>query len=281
MFRVFLLCLVGYFYGSETAAGFFHDVSGYMIFVVAFILFFALEKQLRIVLPASEPTRSEMGQTDVSWWVPFPVMKRYVSVLMGLALVACLHVGILTTQARAGREIPVETISAIPDRIADFVQMGLDETLDPRTAAILETSTVLIRNYVSPSGWPVQLIIVYAGATRRSIHFPEVCLMGSGWELKEQRSTQVGILFSARRLVLVNGRNRQAVLYWFKTGDRLTGNYFLNALHWAKNQLFFGSPTTAMIQVATPVGVEGEEAAFALLEDFAVKLYPVIMRHVP
>ena len=105
--------------------------------------------------------------------------------------------------------------------------------------------------------------------------------MGSGWELKEQTTTQIGILFSAKRLVLVNGRNRQAVLYWFKTGDYLTGNYFVNALHWAANQMMFASPTSAMIQVATPIGTDGEDAAFAILEDFAVKLYPEIMRHVP
>jgi len=47
VFRILLLCVVGYFWGSETAAGTFHDVSGVLIFVVAFILFFSLESLLR------------------------------------------------------------------------------------------------------------------------------------------------------------------------------------------------------------------------------------------
>lgn len=281
VFRVFLLCVVGYFYGSSVAAGWFHDMSGYMIFVVAFALFFLLERQLRVWFPdtAAQQASPEGGATG--GWIPYLKKKIHLPALAGLIIVASLHLAILSTQARAGMRTDPETIRAIPSRIADYVQVGKDEEINARTSAILETNTVLIRNYTSGAGWPVQLVIVYAGATRRSIHFPEVCLMGSGWELKEQTLTNVGILFSARRLVLINGVNQQAVLYWFKTGDRLTGNYFLNAWHWAKNQLFFGSPTSAMIQVATPIGSDGEEAAFAVLEDFAVKLFPVIMRHVP
>jgi len=55
--RIFLLCIVGYFWGSSVAAGAVHDVSGILIFVVAFLLFFALETQLRRRAPSasSEP----------------------------------------------------------------------------------------------------------------------------------------------------------------------------------------------------------------------------------
>ncbi|MFO7776679.1 MAG: exosortase/archaeosortase family protein [Candidatus Hydrogenedentota bacterium] len=59
VFRIFLLCVVGYFWGSETAAGTFHDVSGVLIFVVAFILFFGLESLLRRLAPDT----TESGDT--------------------------------------------------------------------------------------------------------------------------------------------------------------------------------------------------------------------------
>ncbi|MBI5094661.1 MAG: exosortase/archaeosortase family protein [Candidatus Hydrogenedentes bacterium] len=51
--RIFALCIVGYFWGSDVAAGKFHDISGMMIFVVAFIMFFAIETQLRRWAPAA------------------------------------------------------------------------------------------------------------------------------------------------------------------------------------------------------------------------------------
>ncbi|HOS03438.1 MAG TPA: EpsI family protein, partial [Candidatus Hydrogenedentes bacterium] len=90
-----------------------------------------------------------------------------------------------------------------------------------------------------------------------------------------------GLMFTARRLVLVKGNHREAVLYWFKTGDTLTGNYFLNAWYWVKDQASFGSSTSAMIKVATPVGPAGEEAAFELLEDFSMKFAPILLERVP
>lgn len=52
--RIFGLCVVGSFYGSEVAAGTFHDVSGILIFVAAFICFFSLEGFLRKTVPARD-----------------------------------------------------------------------------------------------------------------------------------------------------------------------------------------------------------------------------------
>jgi exosortase len=54
VFRIFLLCVVGYFWGSRVASGIFHDISGVLIFVVAFALFFLLEGRLRKWAPVSE-----------------------------------------------------------------------------------------------------------------------------------------------------------------------------------------------------------------------------------
>ena len=54
VFRIFVLCIIGYFWGSGVASGRVHDVSGILIFVVAFALFLALEGLLRRIAPAKE-----------------------------------------------------------------------------------------------------------------------------------------------------------------------------------------------------------------------------------
>lgn len=51
VFRIFLLCVVGYLWGSRTAGGIFHDVSGILMFALAFLLFFTLEGFFRKVAP--------------------------------------------------------------------------------------------------------------------------------------------------------------------------------------------------------------------------------------
>lgn len=51
IFRIFFLCVVGYIFGSANAGGWVHDVSGILIFVVAFAMFLGLDGFLRRLAP--------------------------------------------------------------------------------------------------------------------------------------------------------------------------------------------------------------------------------------
>lgn len=57
--RIFFLCLVGYFWGSESATGFVHDASGIGIFAFAFVLLFGAEGLLRRFAPAPESKETD------------------------------------------------------------------------------------------------------------------------------------------------------------------------------------------------------------------------------
>ena len=282
--RIFLLCVVGYFWGSEIAAGKFHDISGVVIFAVAFILFLGLEGLLRKTAPSDDETSpgptatgthaspSPKTRAKLHWHVAFVVIL--------LVPVTTLHFVILAKQADAGMKQPASALLEIPSKIGGYAQVGDDIEVEDYVKELLQTSTILTRNYQAPNGRVLQLSIVYAGSTRRSLHFPEVCLVGNGFDIVEQAPTEVGLSFSAKRLLLVRGNQYQAVLYWFKTEDRFTGNYFLNAAYWAKNQLTFKAPTSAMIKLTTIVAPDGKDGAFQALEDFALKLGPIILNNV-
>lgn len=60
IFRIFVLCVVAYFWGAPFASGTFHDVSGILIFAVAFALFFMLEALLRRL--GTPPAEKEASQ---------------------------------------------------------------------------------------------------------------------------------------------------------------------------------------------------------------------------
>ncbi|GMV90694.1 MAG: hypothetical protein AMXMBFR82_04720 [Candidatus Hydrogenedentota bacterium] len=274
--RIFFLCVVGYVWGSEVAGGKVHDYSGILIFAVAILLFTAIDAPLRRFVPSKdeepEPERPAAPSRT----------RRVVNgaALAILAVAAFAHFGILRAQARVEPASTVRADLDIPKTIVDYSQEGADFEIDERTQAILESSTILIRNYRSPRNRPIQLSVVHAGTTRRSLHFPEVCLVGDGWEIIKQEDVSVGILFTARRLVLMKGEHYEAVLYWFKTGDYVTGNFFANALYWAKNQMTFGAPASAMIKLSTPIASDGEASAFAALDDFAMKFAPIMMKNI-
>lgn len=208
-------------------------------------------------------------------------MKHYVITLVLLLGATGVHLALLNAQKEdtAKKNSEMKRLN-IPDEIGGYRALGAPVPVDKWTKEALQTSTILIQNYMSPRGVPVQLTIVYAGTTRRSLHFPEVCLVGGGWDIQEQDTFPVGILFTAKRLVLAKGNQTDAVLYWFKTGNDFTGNFFINALDWAKEQFTHGAPTSAMIKLTMRIGPQGRRAAFDTLEDFAEKLTPILRERI-
>lgn len=204
-------------------------------------------------------------------------MKKALPALVILGLVACLHLGIAYARDRAAKEAPRREALDIPTTIGDYRQVGPDIDVGDHVRDLLQTSSILMRNYVSRSGWPIQLTIVYSGKTRSSLHFPEVCLVGQGWEIREQTTMPVGFFFEAKKLVTVKGDEQEALLYWFKTGDHLTGSFFGNSWEWIRGMLTFANPATSMIKVSSPVSSQGSERSFQELADFSVQLTPILL----
>jgi EpsI family protein len=279
--RIFLLCMIAYFYGSKTAAGTVHDVSGFGIFAVAFVLFFALDSLVRRLFPAREEPDVAVAPGPTATLVGRGVLVRGCVGLAVALVTAFLHMSVVRAQEAAVQASSDWVGLDIPDYIGNFKRYGMDEDVDDHVKAVLETSEILIRPYVASNGYPVSLTVVYAGNTRRSLHFPEVCLVGAGWEVREQTAAPVDLNLTAKRLVLVKGQTEQAVLYWFKTGDVITGSYFVNAYHWALNQLTFGAPTSALIKVSAPIQDGRDEIAFAALHEFATSFTPIVMDRIP
>lgn len=206
-------------------------------------------------------------------------MKRHLVLFIMLSTIAAVYFPLVRAQNQAVYAAPAVDLISMPQRIGAYTQAGTDIDVGDRVRAYLETSRILVRRYSAPSGRPVELTIVHAAVTRRSLHFPEICLVGEGWDIREQGIQAVGVTFSAKRLVLVRGAEREAVLYWFQTGTRLTPNYFVNAWHWARDQICFRSPVSAMIRLSTPLGNQNETAAFSVLVDFAMKLAPLMQEY--
>lgn len=210
-------------------------------------------------------------------------MKHYLTAIILLAITAGIHLGITGARDRAAAMEVKNPNLDLPARIGPYRQYGEDIDPGDEVRRILETSSILMRHYITPGGKPVLTTIVYAGQKRRSLHFPEVCLVGQGWEVEKAYTAPVGMEFRAKRLVIFHGDQKQAVLYWFKTGDTFTGSSFLNALYWGQQQLQFGTPTSSMIKLSMPItgaGEQGEEEAFSELDDLALRMAPILRENI-
>lgn len=208
-------------------------------------------------------------------------MTRYILTLMVLLATAVAHAVIGHLQANAARTSHSPDLMGLPADIMGYRQAGPDVPIDESINKELETNSILIRNYTSPAGAVVQLTIVFAQNTRRSIHFPEVCFTGQGWETHGKCPVPVGVNFIGQGLTLQKGDAREAVVYWFKTGGNLTNNYLVNSYYWARDTLLLRSPSTMLIRVGTPIENQDEQAAFKILADFAAALTPMLLETFP
>jgi EpsI family protein len=208
-------------------------------------------------------------------------MIRYGITFILLVGTAILHSQIGQLQAQAAQVKAPQALFELPRQILEFQQLGEDIPASESVRQQLETNAILQRNYASAYGGFVQLTIVYAGKTRRSLHFPEVCFTGQGWETQDKFSIPVGLSFVGQGLILQNGDSRQAVLYFFKTGDNLTGNYFANSLSWVRDTFLLRSPSSMLVRISAPVDEQNEDRAIRLLNDFASGLAPILLETIP
>lgn len=201
-------------------------------------------------------------------------MKQGLLLLM-IAATTAAHLGIGLSHDKAAMHSSSVVIN-LPENIGEYRQIGGDIDPGERTRELLQSSAILMRTYAAPSGRQVQLSVVQAVASRASLHFPEVCLVGQGWEISEQYIAPVGLTHTAKRLVIFSGDRQEAVLYWFRTGDRYTGSFFLNSWCYIWDSLRMKDPQTALIRVSTVIRKD-KQAAFHVLEDFAGYLGPMLL----
>jgi EpsI family protein len=224
-------------------------------------------------------------------------MRHHIAVLVILIAVALGRFALAGQEAAPDSGPPV--FEDLPREFFDYVQVGDDETVPPAIRRVLETQDIIIRSYAKrapgppPDELPVsleaaqtgaiippvmQLTIVYAGQTRRSLHFPEVCLTGAGWETIGKEEVNLSMTEDAQRLLLAKGEQRQVVLFWFITGEKMTGSYFKNSYYWFSNQVMGGGRGSAMIRLGMTTAPGREDRSFAALEDLATKLVPGLKR---
>mgnify|MGYP003572280421 CR=1 FL=1 len=210
-------------------------------------------------------------------------MKKHL-IILGILFVgtALAHSSIRSAQANDAKGTPRTDLSVFPSEIGGYKQYRDDLEIDKNVERLLLTNNVLMRHYVTPNGQIIYLTIVHAETVRSDLHQPEFCLVGQGFEIRNQYSAPVGILFRGKRLVLEQADQKQVVLYWYKTGPELTDNSMLNTWYWMRHKIFSDTPpSSSLVKLSMNVGKSGEQASFKTLEDFAAKLLPVLMEELP
>ena len=274
--RIVSLIMVADIWDVETATGWYHDFSGLMILITAFLLMFGFERLVLWMhkflgkpvaeIPLFAGNRRRPEDKDQG--------KRLAGAIgtangvMALALVALGAAGswwlnrATTTMYNENllKDILPAQVSLEGEQWYSYVM-----DIDQQALLILETEEAILRRYVRGRGSGADFCIVFSKDNRKGTHPPEVCLEGGGSDIIGQDTVMVPAIegrgsIPCRELMVQTGSQITYYLYTYKCGNRYTDSFWMQQFVIFTNGLLRRNAGGALIRVSTPVEAGPDEA---------------------
>jgi len=209
------------------------------------------------------------------------VKSRYLILLVILSVTAGM-VNFLSYDTFYEADAAVRTIKHIPLNIGKW--HGQDMPLDSRVYDILETRSIINRNYVS-NGHSVFLSLVYYPETKVDFHAPEGCLAGQGIQVdKSPRSIHFNyrgkrLRLDVNQLIRSHDGSNELIFYFYKAGRFVGRIYIKLRFSLALNKFGKEEKNGSLIRVSTPVSGDDYKSASIILTRFIEDLYPYLCKY--
>jgi len=275
--RIYSIIVAGALFGQEAGRRV-HDYSGFVTFAVALGLALLLVELLRRRLPESGTVAGAEAPPQSHAPVPWPALAA-VSVVALSSIVLALRLDAAERNDAPGIRVDASGAPGpLPGNLG-FEWIGIPASMSEAERELLPADTGFGRRlYVGLDGSQVLLSLVLSGADRSSIHRPELCLVGQGWEVESSRvaSFELGGGRTLPMTVLAVHRGgepdrpaaRALFAYFFVSGDKLAASHLERMWSDVKARLGGHSPRWAYIIAQTPCD-DGEAAALHRLGEVA------------
>ncbi len=158
---------------------------------------------------------------------------------------------------RAGEPVHAvvaESLHAVPAHIGPWIGRSLE--VAERTKNILETGDVALMEYRLGGEPPVWFAQVAGFGTRAAFHPPELCYIGSHFEVLERHPITILVNGTRRRvmrLVIAQNGERFEAWYWFTANGRVSPNYYQQQV-WLVMDAMRGHPMSGtLVRLSTPM----------------------------
>lgn len=276
------------FWGPSVAEGFFHDFSGWFIFMFSLGILLVEMWILRRIHPvapvsadfAAESAASVKSREGSSTGRLVPVPMMVAALLLGASLLAA-H-GIEFRE----KVLLKQPFATFPEQLAEW--NGSRQQLEQEYLDALDLSDYVIINYRNAVGRQVSFYTAYNASQRegKSSHSPSTCLPGNGWLFNESGNSTVdlpqGRKVEVQRAVMEKNGQKQLVYYWFPQRGRVLHNLYELKLYAFWDALTKHRTDGALVRIITPIP-EGEELkeADSRLQGFVRLIVPVLDRYLP
>jgi exosortase D (VPLPA-CTERM-specific) len=280
-FRVSGTGLAAQYYGPEAAEAFFDTFSGWILFIVAFILLFLLYRALLWIAPLKLPTSKPAAVKKVAIQsLELPAFGRALAIALAMTVVAIYTTNSVTHEAVALRE----SLAGLSMQLGEWRGKSAPK-FDDKIIAQLGVDEYLSRFYYSPDRHQVHLYVGYYQSQRQAdtIHSPKNCLPGAGWNpVKSSRVTipvESGHL-EVNQYVIQKGLDKQVVLYWYQSHGRVIASEYWAKIYLVLDSIRMNRSDGALVRVVSPI-LDSETSAEQQAVDFAKALFPPLNHHLP
>ena len=169
--------------------------------------------------------------------------------------------------------------------------------MDAEVLEALGATDYLICNYVR--GDTHQVVNVYVGyhatqvreegggASENSIHPPEHCLPGSGWDVIDAQVVPLtipgveGLPGEAKRFVIARGSARKLVYFWYQSRGRVIARSHEVILYRFWDRATLGRTDGSLVRLTVPLSSRAPEDAEESLYNFANDFGPLLADYLP
>jgi len=273
-------------FGPKVASGFFHDFSGWFIFMVSFGILLLEMWVLKKLYPRITQISADNNRGVVSQ----PKIKRFSFQLQfGVAVILLGATLVLSRGVEFREKVPIaKSFDQFPAKIGDW--NGTRGIMEQKFIDTLDLSDYVIMDYHNPKGRGVNFYVAYyeSQLKGKSIHSPATCLPGSGWLFNQAGAVKLPFklkdkdLMSVNRAVMEKSGSRQLIYYWFPQRGRILTNAYQLKIYNFWDALIRQRTDGALVRVMTPV-YEFEELKNAekRLQGFVKEVGPILDNFLP
>lgn len=295
-FRVTMTGVATYYYGKKALTPFWHDLSGWLVYLAALGLLLGINVLLKKLYDffksrnSAEPEISKFkfqnkdGKISSSSLPFFSSSKTPIFLLFALLIFGGVFINWFEQRGEA--EITRKPLSEFSKNLGAWTQRGDAFRFSEATETVLRTTDYTMREYTFSDGRVANLYIGYYASQRTgaTYHSPQNCLPGAGWVLKEPQTVEIkmpsGKTFSANKYRIENGVKDQIMIYWYQGRGRSEASEYRDKINTVLDSTFKRRSDGAMIRVLIPVIDEEEKATTAAI-DLAAQAEENISEFVP
>jgi len=286
VFRIFVTGLVGQ-WDPDKAEGFYHEFQGWLVFLAALGLLFALHRFINTIwkrtLVARVPRQSSDSGTSGS---PAPVSiwsSRFI-ISAAFMLATAIFLGLRPPEVVPKHDPP----GSLPMEFSDW--KGTDVPIPPETLEKLGPGEFVNRDYEESTmglSW-ISLFIAYFPTQKMgdTIHSPEHCIPGAGWVPTQREVVTLTMPdaspFPANRYVISKAGERQLVLYWYQAHGREVASEYSAKYYLIADSIRLHRSDGALVRLTTPMDRgESADVAQARIMQLGNHILPLLDNTIP